>query len=112
LPTSRNLPAFDDDPETRSASDRGTHVPWLAGDLGKEMTFDSAPIREPYDRVRNFKLQTKKAGPWQTLYQGTKIGEARLIKFPTITVRHVRLNLTETTEGPSIWGFQIFASKK
>jgi len=103
--------AFDDDPDTRWGCDWGTHSAWLAIDLGKEMTFDSAWISEPYDRVRKFELQTKKTGRWQTFHQGTTIGESRLLKFPPVTARHVRLNLLETTEGPSIWEFQLFPKK-
>ncbi|MHC4744224.1 MAG: alpha-L-fucosidase, partial [Planctomycetota bacterium] len=104
--------AFDDDPDTRWGCDWGTHSAWLAVDLGEEMTFDSARISEPYDRVRSFELQTKKNGSWHTFHKGTTIGESRLIEFPPITARHIRLNLTETTEGPSIWEFQIFPPKK
>jgi len=104
--------AVDDDPDTRWGCDWGTHAAWLAIDFGKETTFDSALISEPYDRIRKFELQTKKNDRWQTFHRGTTIGESHLIKFPPITARHIRLNLTETTEGPSIWEFHIFPPKK
>ncbi|KPK50638.1 MAG: hypothetical protein AMK72_01705 [Planctomycetes bacterium SM23_25] len=104
--------AFDDDPATRWGCDWGTRAAWLAVDLGKPCTFDRAWISEPYDRVRRFELQAERDGSWETFYRGTTIGEGLSVTFPAVTARHVRLNLAETTEGPSIWEFQLFAPKE
>ncbi|MCK4293547.1 MAG: alpha-L-fucosidase [Planctomycetes bacterium] len=104
--------AVDDDPDTRWGCDWGTHSAWLAVDLGKPMTFDSAWISEPYNRVRKFELQFKEGNLWQTFHRGTTIAQSRLIKFSPVTARHIRLNLTDTTEGPSIWEFQLFKANK
>ena len=62
-----------------------------------------------YGRVRKFALQKKEGnGEWQTFHQGATIGEDLSIRFEPVTARRVRLNLLETTEGPSIWEFQLF----
>ncbi|NQU24172.1 MAG: alpha-L-fucosidase [Candidatus Nealsonbacteria bacterium] len=100
--------ALDDDPATRWGCDWGTHAAWLEVDLGKPLTFTRAQISEPYDRVRKFELQAKDGADWKTFYDGTTIGESLSVKFPAVTARHVRLNLLETTDGPSIWEFQLF----
>ncbi|MBM4085924.1 MAG: discoidin domain-containing protein, partial [Planctomycetes bacterium] len=103
--------AFDDDPGTRWGCDWGTHSCWLEVDLGEPKTFDRAWISEPYDRVKEFELQVKDGDAWRTFHRGTTLGESREIKFNPVTGQHVRLNLLKTTEGPSIWEFQLFAPK-
>ena len=104
--------AFDDDPTTRWGCDYGTHACWLAVDLGEPQTFDRAAISEPYGRVQKFTLQAKRGDGWETFHEGTTIGDNLSVKFPPTTAQHVRLNLLETTEGPSIWEFHLFAPKE
>jgi alpha-L-fucosidase len=104
--------AFDDDPSTRWGCDFGTHSAWLEVDLGQPMTFDRVLIREPYGRVQKFELQAEKHGQWFTFHRGTRIGEDFRPSFDPVTAQRVRLNLLETTEGPSIWEFQLFAPKE
>ncbi|MBE3097419.1 MAG: alpha-L-fucosidase [Planctomycetes bacterium] len=101
--------ALDGDPQTRWGCDWGTHAAWLEVDLGAVATFDRALISEPYGRVRRFELQAKKGDQWETFYRGTTIGDDLAVEFKPTTARHVRLNLLETTDGPSIWEFQLFA---
>lgn len=103
--------AFDDDPATRWGCDWGTHSAWLAVDLGGPMTFNRVYISEPYDRVRKFELQRQEEQEWSAFFSGTTIGEDFTASFAPVTAQHVRLNLLETTEGPSIWEFQLFAPK-
>jgi len=104
--------AVDDDPATRWGCDWGTKSAWLEVDLGKEMTFDRARISEPYGRVRKFEIQVKDGQAWKAVHSGTTIGEGLSVKFAPVTARHVRLNLLKTTDGPSIWEFQLFAPRK
>ena len=104
--------AVDDDPDTRWGCDWGTHSCWLEVDLGAPQTFDRAAISEPYDRVQEFELQVMDRGEWRAFHHGTTIGENLALKFAPVTGRHVRLNLRKTTDGPSIWEFQLFAPNK
>ena len=104
--------AFDDDPETRWGCDWGTKSAWLEVDLGAEKTFSRAWISEPYGRVREFELQVWHGGQWRTFHRGTSIGENSAITFPPVTGQRVRLDLRKTTEGPSIWEFQLFESNE
>jgi alpha-L-fucosidase len=101
--------AVDGDPDTRWGCDYGTHACWLEVDLGEAKTFDRAAITEPYGRVKEFELQVKDGDAWRTFHRGMTIGEDLEVKFTPVTGRHVRLNLLKTTEGPSIWEFQLFA---
>jgi len=100
--------AVDGNPDTRWGCDYGTHSCWLEVDLGAPQTFDRAAISEPYGRVKEFELQVWQDGAWKTFHRGTTIGEDLQIQFAPVTGQRVRLNLLKTTEGPSIWEFQLF----
>jgi alpha-L-fucosidase len=104
--------AVDGDLDTRWGCDYGTHSCWLEVDLGSSQTFDHAAISEPYGRVKQFELQVKVGDEWKTFHRGTTIGDDLNMKFDPVTGQHVRLNLLKTTEGPSIWEFQLFALKR
>jgi alpha-L-fucosidase len=105
--------AFDDDPETRWATDAGTHQAWLEVDLGEPRSIDRVRICESYaPRVERFELQAKQGDAWTTFHRGAQIGEDCLIRFPAVTARVFRLNILQATEGPTIWEFQLFAAPK
>ncbi len=104
--------AVDDDLNTRWGCDYGTHVCWLEVDLGTPQTFARARISEPYGRVQEFELQVWQEEAWKTFHRGTTIGENCEIGFSPVTGQRVRLNLLKTTEGPSIWEFQLFPPEK
>jgi alpha-L-fucosidase len=105
--------AFDDDPETRWATDAGTHEAWLEVDLGEAVTIDRAIIQEAYgERVQSFELQHKRDGQWQTFARGQKIAEGLEVKFEPVAAQVVRLNILKASEGPTIWEFQHFRAKK
>jgi alpha-L-fucosidase len=103
--------AVDGDPNTRWGCDYGTHACWLEIDLGAPQTFDHAAISEPYGRVQEFLLEVWQNDAWKTFHRGTTIGEDLQVTFAPVTGQRVRLNLLKTTDGPSIWEFQLTDSK-
>ena len=105
--------AFDDDPETRWATDVGTPEAWLEVDLGGPQTVDRAMISESYAyRVEKFELEAKEGDQWNTFARGSRIGEGCMVKFDPVTAQSIRLNILEASEGPTIWEFQLFPAKK
>ena len=104
--------AIDDDPATRWATDSGTKQVWLEIDLGQHTTFDRIKISEEFDRVQKFELQYKDGDKWRTFVQGDKIGPDYSKKCDPITARHVRLNILDAADGPTIWEFHLFAPKE
>ncbi|NLE59393.1 MAG: DUF1080 domain-containing protein [Planctomycetes bacterium] len=104
--------AFDDNESTRWATDAGTKQAWLEVDLGKPTTIGRAVINEAFNRVRAFELQYEDGEQWRTFASGTTIGENKPITFDPVTVRRVRLNITQAVDGPTIWEFQLFAPSK
>ena len=105
--------AVDDDPDTRWATDTGTHEASLEVDLGKPAAIGRVLIDEAYEgRVRKFELQAKEGDVWKTVLSGTAVGRNFSGAFPPVTTRQVRLNIIEATEGPTIWEFQLLAPAK
>jgi hypothetical protein len=61
--------------------------------------------------VKKFALEHKGGSEWKTIFTGTAIGEGFSRDFPPVTVREVRLNILEATEGPTIWEIQLTPAK-
>jgi alpha-L-fucosidase len=103
--------AFDDDAQTRWATDSGTTQAWLQVDLGQPMKIARVAIDEAEgDRVQSFELQYKDGDQWQTFYSGTTIGSNFTTnRFTPMTARYVRLHILQATDGPSINEFQLFS---
>jgi len=101
--------ALDDDPDTRWATDYGTHEAWLEVDLGTPQTIDRAMISEAYaHRVQKFEFQAKEGDAWKTFARGNRIGDECLLRFDPVTAQVVRLSILKASEGPTIWEFQLF----
>jgi hypothetical protein len=105
--------AFDEDPGTRWATDSGTASAWLQLDLDKPLTFDRIRISEACEsRVQKFELQYQVGEEWRTAFTGTTIGLDFARMFDPVTAQHVRLNILEATEGPTIWEVQLLPCGK
>ena len=106
--------AFDDDEETRWATDKETHAARLEVDLGKSETINRALIQQAYPelkRIKRFAIEYWNTGQWQPCYQGENPGATLDITFDPVKAQRVRLNITEATEGPTIWEFKLFPPK-
>jgi alpha-L-fucosidase len=100
--------AFDNDPETRWATDAGTKQAWVAVDLGKPLTIQRVRIEEAIeDRVRKFEFQYRAGTDWKTVFTGEKIGRWFQWKFDPVTAREFRVNILEATEGPTISDIEL-----
>jgi len=100
--------ALDDDPETRWATDAGTSEATLAVDLGEDTEIAKVHVSEAFARVSSFRLERLVDGEWVAFYEGRSLGEAAVIEFEPISVRHLRLSILAASEGPTIWEFQVF----
>ncbi|MBN2578265.1 MAG: alpha-L-fucosidase [Pirellulales bacterium] len=103
--------AFDGNPQTRWATDAGTHRAWLEVDLGDEARVHRAVIAEAYaPRVQAFEIQADQGDGWKTVYVGQEIGEDGDFQFPPVTARRFRLNILKAAEGPTLWEFGLIAA--
>ena len=103
--------AFDDTPSTRWSGLENSKDGWLAIDLGKDEQFSKVMISEGWDRIRKFELQIKKNGQWQTIHKGTMVGNDYSATFKSVTAQHVRLNILESIDAPTIWEVQLLDAK-
>ena len=107
--------AFDDKSDTRWATDEGIKSAWLEVDLGQPATVGRAVIEQAFPelkRVRKFAIEYRDGDEWKPCYQGENLGATLEARFKPVTARHIRLNLTECTDGPTISEFQLFPPQK
>jgi alpha-L-fucosidase len=105
--------ALDDDPETRWATPAGTSSVWFEVDLGAPAEIGSLYVDErDWNRVRKFALQVREGENWRTVLGGTSFGADFRRTFDPVTARHVRLNILESTEGPTLWEFRLFPPQR
>jgi alpha-L-fucosidase len=103
--------AVDGDGATRWATDAGIKSAWLEVDLGTPATFSRAIIKQAFPelgRIRRFAIECLTDGQWKPCYQGENLGAKLVARFAPVTAQRVRLNITESTDGPTIWEFQLF----
>jgi alpha-L-fucosidase len=103
--------AIDGRGNTRWAADAGIKAAWLEVDLGQARTFSRAVIKQAFPelkRIRKFTLEYLDEQQWRPFYQGENLGAKLSARFGPVTARRVRLSITEATDGPTVWEFQLF----
>ncbi len=100
--------AFDHNPATRWGASKDSKDGWLAVDLGKQTTFNQVRIREYAHHIQKFELQIKNDGQWVTIHKGTTIGANYSATFKPVAAQHVRLNILEATNVPTIYEVELF----
>jgi alpha-L-fucosidase len=100
--------AFDNDPDTRWATDAGTKEAWISWDLGKSRSIERVRIDEALEtRVKKFDFQYRDGQAWKTLFSGQAIGHWFQKGFEPVTAREFRLNILEASEGPTIADIEL-----
>ena len=103
--------AVDAQDDTRWATDSGVKSAWLEVELGRPTTFSRAAFSQAYpelNRIRKFAIEYLKGDRWEPCCTGGNPGAKFKASFKPVTAQRVRLNLKETTDGPTIWEFQLF----
>jgi alpha-L-fucosidase len=100
--------AFDQDADTRWATDSGTKQAWIVADLGKPLMIQCVRINEALqERVRQFEFQYRDGNNWKTLFTGQKIGPSFQRQFDPVTAREFRLNILDASDGPTISDIEL-----
>jgi alpha-L-fucosidase len=99
--------AFDEDDETRWATDDAVKQAWIAADFGKPDTFSGVHIAESFNRVQKFEFQYRAGEEWKTIFEGTTLGGDLRKTFDPVTAREFRLNIVESKGGPTISEIQL-----
>jgi len=89
-------------------SDKST---WVELDLEKEATFGCALLQEDIrvgQRVEKFLLEYWDGKEWRPFAQGTTIGYKRLLRFPAVRAKQVRLRIEQSRRSPVLSAFGLF----
>lgn len=79
-------------------------TPWMIIDFGEKVTFDKVVISELFDtwntpndyRCQRFSLEVYDENGWETIHEGTKIGEEKVIDLKkSVGGSKIRLNILE-----------------
>ena len=103
--------AVDGDPTTWWTTDDDVTTATLDFDLGKPVTFDRAMLQEQISqgqRVEKFVLEARDGDDWKEIATATTIGYKRLLRFPEVTARHVRLRILQSRDCPTLKRFGLF----
>jgi alpha-L-fucosidase len=103
--------AVDGNSDTRWATDSGVKSAWLEVDLGQPVTFSRSVIKQAYPelkRVLKFAIEYWQDEQWKPCCRGENLGAKFVARFEPVTAQRVRLNITESTDGPTLWEFQLF----
>ena len=103
--------AVDGDPTTWWTTDDDVTTATLDFDLGKPVTFDRAMLQEQISqgqRVEKFVLEARDGDDWKEIATATTIGYKRLLRFPKVTARHVRLRILQSRDCPTLKRFGLF----
>ena len=104
---------LDENPDTYWAPDSGEESAVLEFDLPEERTFDRAMLQENIligQRVEAFHLDTWDGEAWKEFSNGTTIGYKRLLRFPGVTSRRVRLVIESCRTSPTLSSFGLYKS--
>ncbi|KAL6652235.1 hypothetical protein ACP70R_011160 [Stipagrostis hirtigluma subsp. patula] len=80
-------------------------------DLGRSISFNVLQLQEPIQmgqRVIEFHVDILMDDQWQTIVEGTTIGYKRLLQFPVIEARYLKLYVDNARADPLISFFGVF----
>jgi alpha-L-fucosidase len=84
-------------------------------DLKADATFDVALLAERIEvgqRVESFRLEARAGEGWKEFARGTTIGYKRLLRFPAVTARAVRLVIEGSRTSPTLSAFGLYKMKE
>ena len=79
--------------------------------LGKKQSVNYYMIQENIkkgERIRQYKIEAKINGKWETVCQGESVGHKRIEKLNSIETDMVRLTVLESIEQPDIINFSVY----
>ena len=60
------------------------------------------------ERIRQYKVEAKVNGKWQTVCEGESVGHKRIEQFPAVEASALRLVISRSVAQPDIRNFSIF----
>jgi len=109
----RALNTVDQDKDTYWASEEAAKSATLEFELKEEKIFNRALLQEYIpkgQRIEEFLLQAWNGTNWETFARGTTVGYKRLLRFPPVTAKKIRLIISSSRAAPSLSEFGLFKS--
>jgi len=103
--------AFDGDPATYWATDDGVTTGWVEIDFGRDQEFNQVVLQENIalgQRVKRYSLQIMRDGGYQIVAKQTTIGYKRIIRFPAVKTRKLRLVIEDSKASPAIANLEVY----
>jgi hypothetical protein len=107
--------ALDGDDTTYWATDDGKLPASLELDTEGALDINAVEIGEAPGlggRVRRYKVEGFRDSAWQTLCEGTTVGQRKIDRFPRVTVWKVRLTILECDAYPAIAKFGLYLTDR
>ncbi|MCX6567419.1 MAG: alpha-L-fucosidase [Candidatus Aminicenantes bacterium] len=104
---------LDDDPDTFWTTPEGGEKAEIEIDLSAPAEFDRLVLQEYIragQRVEGFSLDIEDGGAWKPLARGTTIGFKRILRFPPVSARKVRLVVEKSRTNPMLSSFGLYRS--
>ena len=82
--------------------------------LGKEQPVNYCIIQENIkngERIRQYQIEAKVKGKWQTVCKGESVGHKRIEKFEPVEATALRLTVSESVALPDIINFSAYSVK-
>jgi len=103
----------DEDKESFWTTKEGVERASLEFELAREQTFDVALLQENIlvgQRVEKFHLEAWNGKKWREFARGTTVGYKRLLRFPPVNSKKVRLVIEKSRTCPTLSNFGLFKS--
>ncbi len=95
----------DSKPGTYWTNKKGSKTASIILELKQQCSFNCLGIQEYFrdgQRVESFSLEIPDGKSWKTVASGTTIGYKRLLRFPTVHAKSVRIRINSSRDNPEI----------
>ncbi|MBM3311631.1 MAG: alpha-L-fucosidase [Candidatus Aminicenantes bacterium] len=106
---------LDADSETYWAAAEDVTSAEITFDLAVEAAFDRALLQEEVrvgQRLEAFSLEAWDGAAWRSFAEGTTVGYKRLLRFPPVIARKIRLVIRESRLNPTLAVFGLYLAPK
>ncbi len=82
---------------------------WL--DLGRKKTFNAVELQEwigEGQRIQSFRVEVEQKDGWKEVARSTTVGHKKILTFPAVKARRVRISVTAALAPPSLSEVKVF----
>lgn len=104
---------LDGNKDTFWCPEEGTEQASIEIDLKAEQSFDTIVLKEHIQsgqRIEQLHLEYLDGATWRRFSECTIVGHKRILKFPEVTARHIRLTIDKSRWCPTLSAFEVYLS--